>query len=394
MAEAIVAGHICLDIIPLFDAGLEEGMAAYMVPGRLTEVGPATLSTGGTVSNAGINLHRLGINTQLMGKLGDDLMGRAVLDIVSSHGPELAQGMIVVPGEATSYTLVIDPPAVDRSFLHYAGTNDTFSVEDVRYDLLGKARIFHFGYPPLMAQMYTHGGAGLAEMFRRAKEQGVTTSLDLTMPDQAGPSAQADWRSVLSRSLGHVDLFLPSIQELLFMLRRERFDELMAQAGATPMLEALAVEEIVSLADEALALGPSIVLLKAGTRGMLLRTAPLLPDLGRGAPEDRSSWSNRQMWVACFRPDAVASTVGTGDAAIAGFLAAMLRGAGPALALNMAAATGACCVEVSGALGGVQSWENTVARINAGWERLPQALDEFGWTWDDEGAVWRGPADQ
>jgi hypothetical protein len=89
----------------------------------------------------------------------------------------------------------------------------------------------------------------------------------------------------------------------------------------------------------------------------------------------------------------VASTVGTGDAAIAGFVAALLRGATPAMALNVAAATGACCVEGSGALGGVQSWDDTMARIHAGWERLTLTLDESGWTWDSEDTIWQGPAD-
>lgn len=106
MSEAIVAGHLCLDIIPQFVANLGSDLATYLAPGRLTEVGPATFSTGGPVSNAGINLHRLGIRTRLMGKVGDDLLGRAIMNIVSSHSPDLAQGMVVVPGEASSYTLV------------------------------------------------------------------------------------------------------------------------------------------------------------------------------------------------------------------------------------------------------------------------------------------------
>ena len=75
MIEAIVAGHLCLDIIPSFTADLGADPAAYLIPGRLTEVGPATLCTGGAVSNAGINLHRLGVRTQLMGKIGDDALG-------------------------------------------------------------------------------------------------------------------------------------------------------------------------------------------------------------------------------------------------------------------------------------------------------------------------------
>lgn len=394
MIEAIVAGHLCLDIIPQFIADLGGDIAAYLAPGRLTEVGPATFSTGGPVSNAGINLHRLGIRTRLMGKVGDDLLGQAIMDIVSSHSPDLAQGMVVVAGEASSYTLVVDPPGVDRLFLHYPGTNHTFGAEDIRYKLLAEARLFHFGYPPMMARMYADEGRELTQMYQRAKKTGVTTSLDLVMPDPAGPSGQADWQLILAHTLPYVDLFLPSVEELLFMLRRDRFDQLTAQVGAANVLEALAVEEIDSLADEVLAMGAKIVLLKMGVRGVYLRTATTLSELGRGAPTDQAAWGNRQLWVPCFQPNVVVSTVGTGDAAIAGFLAALLRDTSPSLALNMAVATGACCVEVAGALGGVRDWEETLARIEAGWARLPLELESFGWVWDDRTAVWHGPADQ
>jgi sugar/nucleoside kinase (ribokinase family) len=394
MTEAVVAGHLCLDIIPQFVAALGSDLAAYLAPGRLTEVGPATFSAGGPVSNAGINLHQLGIRTRLMGKVGDDLLGQAIMDIVSSYSPDLAQGMVAVPGEASSYTLVIDPPGVDRLFLHYPGTNHTFGAEDIRYDLLVEARLFHFGYPPLMTRMYADGGHELAEMCQRAKEAGVTTSLDLAMPDPAGPSGQADWQLILARTLPYVDLFLPSVEELLFMLRRDRFDQLTAQVGAANVLEALAVEEIVSLADEALAMGAKIVLLKMGIRGVYLRTARTLSELGRGAPTELAAWVNRQLWAPCFRPNVVVSTVGTGDAAIAGFLAAMLRDTPPSLALNVAVATGACCVEVAGALGGIRSWEETLARIEAGWPRLPLELASCGWVWGDGTAAWHGPADK
>ena len=158
----------------------------------MTTVGPATFCTGGAVSNAGINLHRLGIRTQLMGKIGDDLLGRAILDVVSSYGPDLAQGMITVPGEGSSYTVVIDPPGIDRIFLHDPGANDTFGAEDVRHEMLAGVQLFHFGYPPLMKRMYASDGRDLVEIFYRAKQTGVTTSLDLAMPDPAGASGQAN----------------------------------------------------------------------------------------------------------------------------------------------------------------------------------------------------------
>ena len=400
MTEVVVAGHLCLDIIPKFEvnqarsgAGLGRDLDAYLAPGRLTTVGPATFCTGGSVSNAGINLHRLGIHTQLMGKIGDDLLGRAILDVVGSYGSDLAQGMITVPGESSSYTIVIDPPGIDRIFLHAPGANDTFGAEDIRYALLAGARLFHFGYPPLMRRMYAGEGQELVEIFRRAKETGVTTSLDLAMPDPAGASGLANWRLILARTLPHVDLFLPSVEELLFMLRREQFDRLTAEVGAAGMLESLAVEEIVSLADEALGMGAKGLLLKMGTRGLHLRTTAL-SGIGRGTLSDLERWTNRQLWAPCFQPDVVTSTVGTGDAAIAGFLAALLRGASPELALNVGAATGACCVEEPGALEGVRPWEETLARIGAGWERLPLELAAAGWVWDSTSEVWQGPADR
>jgi sugar/nucleoside kinase (ribokinase family) len=146
------------------------------------------------------------------------------------------------------------------------------------------------------------------------------------------------------------------------------------------------------LADEALAMGARMVLLKMGTRGLYLRTAATLSALGRGAPEDLAAWADRQLWAPCFQPEAVVSTVGTGDAAIAGFLASLLREGAPTQALTVAAATGACCVEAAGALGGVLSWEETQARIAAGWTRLPLEVASPGWVWDGGEDVWRGPS--
>jgi sugar/nucleoside kinase (ribokinase family) len=386
MIEVIVAGHICLDIIPRFtvDAGRE--LEAYLSPGRLSEVGPVALSTGGAVSNTGLSLHRLGVDTRLMGKTGDDLFGRAILRILREHGPELAEGMIVVPGETSSYTVVIDPPHIDRMFLHCAGANHTFGDNDVRYEVLQRARLFHLGYPPLLGRLYANGGKELLEVLRRAKETGVTTSLDMTMPDPAGPSGQVDWAAVMGRCMPAVDLFLPSAEEWLFMVDRPRFDRLSAQAGPGGMLNALQVGEIRELGQAALDMGAQIVVLKLGERGVYLRTDDALGSLGRGAPADPAAWRGRELWAPCFVPDELVGTTGAGDATIAGFLAAMLRGASPERALVIAAAAGACNVEAADALSGVRPWEETLARIDAGWRTSPMHLP--GWELDEQHGVW------
>jgi sugar/nucleoside kinase (ribokinase family) len=279
-------------------------------------------------------------------------------------------------------------------FLHYPGPNRTFDREDIDYDLVARSRVFHFGYPPLMERLCADNGRELASMMRQAKSTGVTTSLDLTLPDLAGPSGQADWRAILARTLPHVDLFLPSVQELLYMLRRERFEMVTAGAGTADPMQAVTVDEIVALAGEALSMGAKVVLLKLETRGAYLRTGASLSELGRGAPEELEAWRERQLWAPCFKPRSNMSTVGTGDAAIAGFLAAMLHNAAPDRALTIAVAAGASCVEEAGALAGVKGWEETLARIDSGWPRLPLKIEAPGWTWDDHCAVWRGPSDR
>src|SRR5947207_11491841 len=100
--EAVVAGHICLDVFPTLVGG-----AVVFKPGQTVEAGPVVFSTGGAVSNTGLALHKLGASTGLMGKVGSDLFGQAILQIVESNGPGLSEGMVVVPGESSSYSIIL-----------------------------------------------------------------------------------------------------------------------------------------------------------------------------------------------------------------------------------------------------------------------------------------------
>jgi sugar/nucleoside kinase (ribokinase family) len=206
-------------------------------------------------------------------------------------------------------------------------------------------------------------------MYRRVQALGVTTSLDMTMPDPAGPSGQVDWLAVMRRVMPVVHLFCPSVEEWLFMVDRARFDRLSATVGPEKMLWELGEDEIRGLAERALELGAQGVLLKLGERGLYLRTGRV-GELGRGGPSDLGPWHDRELWQPAFRPDQVLGTTGAGDATIAGFLAALLHDVSPERALAVAAAVGACNVEAADAVSGVRSWERTLARIDAGWELL------------------------
>lgn len=391
--QAIVAGHLCLDVIPDLSATSAGQFQRSFVPGRLLEVGAAALSTGGAVSNVGLALHRLGIRTQLMGKIGRDLFGQAIAQVVANYDPRLTAGMIIDDAAVSSYTVVINPPGIDRIFLHCPGTNDTFGADDIRYEALGSARLFHFGYPPLMARMYQNNGRELAEIFCRARATGVTTSLDMSLPDPGSAAGRADWLTILRATLPYVDIFLPSIEETLYALRRPTYDQLHEAAldhNITPLITPQLLSDV---SGELLALGVKAVGIKLGDRGLYLRTAgeAAWRDAGRGRPADRAAWAGKELWAPCFQVDVVGTT-GSGDATIAGFLAALLRGLSAEQAVLMAVAVGACNIEAADALSGIRTWEETQARVAGGWARHTLHLDAVGWQFHGPSGLWIGPA--
>ena len=379
-----VAGYTCLDIMPEFE--LPPGKPDSLVaPGALVGVGPLRVSGGGAVSNTGLALHQLGVPTLLMGKVGDDHWGRLTVDTLQAHDPALVQGMIVAEGEPSSYTIVIDPPDADRAFLHFAGPNRDFGVHDIPYDKVDQVGLFHFGYPPLMPRMYRNDGAEMADLFRRVKQRGPTTSMDVTLPDLKSEAGQLDWRPWLLNVLPQVDLFLPNLPEALFMLDRQRLERELPVDGAL----------LSELASQLLEMGAAIVMVKLGELGAYLRTTA---DMGRletcgcCAPHDVQAWRNRELWVPCFQVE-VARTLGAGDCAVAGFLCGFVQALSPEEALVGAAAAGACNVERVDPGAPLPTWTNLWGRIRAGWPRMPMDAPSPGWQWHGEAGTWVGPND-
>ena len=357
MADAIVAGHICLDIIPDLSSINSDQFDKTFQPGRLLQAGPATLSPGGAVSNTGLALHRLGINTKLIAKVGDDQLGKTLIQCLADQGSELTNGIITSSQSTTSYSIVISPNGVDRRFLHHPGANDDFCAEDIQFAAIRDAKLFHFGYPPLMKKMYSDNGSQLLEVFKQVKECGLTTSLDMAFPDPNSPSGKADWHVTLSKVLPFVDIFMPSIDEILFMLKKPETSSL-----STNLLE--------SVSRELLDMGTKMVLLKLGDQGLYLRTVEFNPGINFGLIDldIHQQWSGFKIWAPCFEVDVVGTT-GSGDVTVAGFLAALLHGLSPMDCVTFALGVGACNVETADALSGVRTWDETWGRINSGWKR-------------------------
>ncbi len=362
--EAIVAGHICLDVIPQITHRIES-----LSPGQLIEVGPARFATGGAVANTGLALHRLGVKTALIGKLGDDPFARRVLELLRRYGPERAEAMHTVPGETTSYTIVVSPPEADRLFLHCPGANATFDESDIDSDHFDGAKVFHFGYPPLMENLYKDDGESMGRIFSLAKKHGTTTSLDMATIDPHSKAGKIDWRAWLNRVLPQVDIFAPSIDETLFMLGRS------AEKDSPP--NHIDAQTLRLLSEELLAMGAAVVLIKLGDRGAYLRTTPDTDRLRLAGPclsHDIENWSGQEIFAPCFQVDCVGTT-GAGDCTIAGFLAELLKGGTPRQAATMAVAVGACSVEATDAVSAVPTRQEVQQRIDTGWQRQDPTLD-------------------
>jgi sugar/nucleoside kinase (ribokinase family) len=279
---------------------------------------------------------------------------------------------------------------VDRILLNNPAANHTFNADDIDYELVNQTALFHFGYPPIMRRMYEHNGEGLVELFRRIKQTGVTTSLDMCYPDPAAEGGQADWAAILKATLPYVDIFLPSIEELLLMLRCVDA-ETMARRGS--ILDQVSATLLHDLGDELLDMGVRLAVIKLGERGLYLRTAgqKVLEEMGRARPANLNAWAEKEFWAPCFRVHVVGTT-GSGDATIAGFLSALLRNLSPEEAVTIAVAVGACNVEAADALSGLLTWDATIQRIQAGWERLPLYLDDPAWIWEKSFQLWQNPS--
>ncbi len=132
-------------------------------------------------------------------------------------------------------------------------------------------------------------------------------------------------------------------------------------------------------------MGVQAALIKLGHRGLYLRTGAAAALATAG---DVSTWANKELWAPAFRANEVGAT-GSGDSAIAGFLAAFLRGLPADETAIMAAAVGACNVEAADALSGIRSWEETRARVAAGWAKHDLAIEARGWGFDECKQLWR-----
>ncbi|MFN8377183.1 MAG: PfkB family carbohydrate kinase [Anaerolineae bacterium] len=364
--DVVVAAHICLDMFPDLGALAPGALESH---GRLFQIGRLRVTTGGLTANVGVALHRLGAKVRLLTTVGDDLVGESTLEALRRVSPSLVQYIRVRELTDSSYTFVLARPGDDRLFLHCTGPNADFTIDELDYELVKGARWFHFGYPPLLPHTFADDGRMLLEIMKGAKATGCVTSLDFTLPDPATASGQANWPLILQRVLPEVDVFVPSLEEAVFLLHRDlyiKWDGKVTTHVSRDLLD--------RMAKDLLAMGPAIVGIKLSDQGVILYGAAheRLSSISRQIP-NAQQWADQVIGQPAFAVR-VNGTTGAGDAAYSGLILALQEGLDPASAAREFCAVGAAAVEAPDGINGLPHASTLRSRFTVDYPVIRSAL--------------------
>lgn len=171
--------------------------------GKLTLVDKTELHIGGCATNTGIVLKRLGIDVTIVGKVGNDNLGKFIINKLKEEGIN-TEYIKISEKFTTSGTSVLVHPDGERSFIHSIGANADFGLEDIDYSLIKNFSILHIAGPFLMPKFLKEG---LSEILKKAKESQIITCLD-TVWDAFG-----NWFKGIKSSLPYIDYFFTSLEE-------------------------------------------------------------------------------------------------------------------------------------------------------------------------------------
>lgn len=149
------------------------------------------------------NLSSLGKRVAFLGKIGNDVYGNIILCSLEQSGVDISP--IIKSDEYSTGATVILNYGNDRAMITYPGAMEYLTVDEVSSELLSQAGHLHFS--SYFLQPGIKDSLGL--LFKRAKELGLSTSLD----PQWDP--REEWDFNLSAVLPQVDVFLPNLKEML-----------------------------------------------------------------------------------------------------------------------------------------------------------------------------------
>lgn len=340
--DAVIAGYLCIDMFPDFlrNENIND-ISSLFKPGKLIEIEGMDFTLGGVVANTGMAMKKFNKKVFLNGLIGDDFIGKIARDWLDKY--DLSEGIKITGRAGTAFSIVLAPPGIDRIFLESPGCSKIFDTDFIDFDAISQSRIFHFGYPPLLRQFYLDNGNQLLSMFSKVQEMGVVTSLDFSLPDTQSESGKQDWPQILQRILPCTDIFVPSLEEVLQIMMPNEYEKIISSAGNSEIIDLIPINIIREIGKMIIDRGVKILLIKAGHRGIYLRTGDVSAiNKKNGFSLSENDWNYRELWCNAYQtePERVKNATGAGDTAVAAFLSAILDNQSSELALKYAAIAG------------------------------------------------------
>jgi ribokinase len=283
------------------NADLSAALSRFPHEGDDAPVGALGWSSGGSAANVAAALALLGVRARLLACVGRDPAAEVALRVARDAGADLS----AVQCDATLATglcFAAISPGGERTFFSFRGANTALTLGPGDEALLNEAEWLHISGHALLdgpqrdAVEWLRGAAA-------DHDERIPVSLDLCLPLLRAPRTQ------VLELLPRVDVLFANELELAALFPS------LTQAAALAELERSSV---------------AVAAIKLGPRGCVV--------VGGG----------QQHAVSAFSVEAI-DTNGCGDAFVAGFLHAHLRGASPASCAALANAMGALAATRPGA---------------------------------------------
>lgn len=160
------------------------------------------ITVAGTAGGTAVDCALLGLNGQIVARVGEDDMGDYLVTRMKGFGLDVGQVQRDPAVQTSTSMLPIDSQGVRRAYF-VPGTSRTFSLDAAQMDAALDARIIHLGGTGLLDSF---DGAPSLEFLKKAKALGRTTVFDLILAD-------SNTIKNVAPLLPYIDYFVPSIVE-------------------------------------------------------------------------------------------------------------------------------------------------------------------------------------
>lgn len=222
--RVLVVGELNVDLI-LHDIKGFPNIGEEKVANKMATV----LGSSSAIFAANISI--LGVDTYFCGMVGDDYFGDFIKNNLVAKNVDCSY-IKKLKNIRTGVTIVMNYDQ-DRANVTYCGAMEELSLKYIPWSVLNEFDHLHFSNLFLQKNIQND----IAELFQRAKETGLTTSLDL-QTDPEGVFA-FDYASCLP----FVDVFLPNKSELLGITQVDSVEEALKKISPFANLVALKMGE-------------------------------------------------------------------------------------------------------------------------------------------------------